>query len=115
MEGEMKLMTIRDIYREFDKKAKRWREERKIGKIHHDVKDKYIIIDTPRGGEYDIALTRIKNGEEAFGWICHMTEKNWFTPKMTYDFIEVIKRVTNANEYCNPEMWEGTDKEAANE
>jgi hypothetical protein len=105
----MLILSMGQIIQRFNSKAEKWRNERRIGKITHDVKGGFILIDTPTGSQYDIGLDRISTPKEALAWLFHMTEKNWFTPTMTFDLIEVIKRTTHVNEYCNPEMWENTE------
>ena len=101
------FVNIKKIFEDFNKGAAKWRRERIIGDIKHDVKNKYISIKVPgTKNEYDIEINRIDTPQAAFHWLCHMTEKNWFTPQMTYDFIKVIKRVTTVNEYCVPHIWE---------
>ena len=104
------FIDIKKVIEEFDREAATWRKERVIGDVKHDIKHKYISIVTPNGGEYDIGLDRVTTPAEALHWLCHMTEKSWFTPQMTYDLIKVIKRVTTINEYCCPDIWENGKK-----
>lgn len=89
---------------EIRKEIKIWEKTYSIGHIFYCGKYKGINIKW-EGHEYFIELSRIATPEEAFHWICHMTEKCWFTPQILYDFIKILKRITTLNEYCNPSMW----------
>jgi hypothetical protein len=97
---------MRQIFKEAEKIRQDWHKKRRIGNVKYDPVRSKIIFIGENGFEYEITLDRLKTAEDAMKWICHMSEKNWVTPQMIYDFIKVIKRVTNCNFYCNPEFWE---------
>lgn len=72
----------------------------RIGDVTFD--GRLIAIRKPNGASYVIEISRCQTAEDAFCWLCHLTEKSWFTPRMALDFIEMIKLATSANEYCRP-------------
>lgn len=60
----------------------------------------YINIHKPNGVIYDFEIRRCESPEDAFRWLCHLSDKNWFTPQMAYDLVKIIRKSTTINEYC---------------
>ena len=111
-------MEIKEIFERVEKERVRWNKEKRIGNIRFSD-DEVPSIDFLHGEDdkfvYEIELDRIETASQAFSWICHMTGKTWVTPRMIYDFIQVIKRTTSANEYCYKKYWEGGTQHADND
>lgn len=93
------VMTVSEILKEVEEKRKLFRQHPYVGDIRLCKKHKSIVIEGAGNG-YDISLSRISDAKEAFGWLCHLHQKRWFTPQMHSDLTEMILRTTDVNEYC---------------
>jgi hypothetical protein len=99
-----RFMNLKEVFAECKKQEDEWNANYRVGDVQLDKNSKTIDL-LWENHCYDIELNRIKTPNEAFHWICHLHEKNWVTPQMLSDFVEVIKRSTTVNEYCNPDTW----------
>lgn len=56
----------------------------KIDKTH-------LIIKTDNGQDYEINLKQINTVAGLESWLCHMTEKNWFTMLMAKEMVRICE------------------------
>ncbi len=51
-----------------------------------------LFLKLPNGADYWITGDRINTAEKLLGWIMHLSEKNWITPKAIRELIETAAR-----------------------
>ena len=51
------------------------------------------------GGTYEIAMDRCRTHEDLVKWVCHLSEKSWFSNSVCRDMIEVWGALTKNEIY----------------